>query len=133
MFSITKEIAFCFGHRLMNYKGKCNHIHGHNGKVVVTLSSETLDAMGMVEDFGRVKRTIGHWIDESLDHRLLLHEDDPLAPGLMNAGEPIVLMPDNPTTENIAKMIYEYAAKEGFPVTEVTLWETPTSYATYRG
>ena len=48
MFRVTKEIHFCYGHRLLNYAGKCRHLHGHNGKAVVTLEAASLDALGMV-------------------------------------------------------------------------------------
>ena len=47
-------------------------------------------------------------------------------------GEPFVTLDTNPTAENIARLIYEQAAKNGMPVTEVTLWETENSFATYR-
>jgi 6-pyruvoyltetrahydropterin/6-carboxytetrahydropterin synthase len=131
MFSVTKEIHFCYGHRLLNYAGKCRHLHGHNGKAVVTLEAPVLDALGMVVDFSAIKRVIGQWIDATLDHRLLLHQDDPIIPELVRQGEPFVTLDANPTAENIARLICERAAAHGMPVTEVTLWETETSFATY--
>jgi 6-pyruvoyltetrahydropterin/6-carboxytetrahydropterin synthase len=131
MFRVTKEIYFCYGHRLLNYAGKCRHLHGHNGKAVVTLEAPSLDALGMVVDFSAIKRLLGTWIDEALDHRLLLHEADPLIPELVRQGEPFVTLNANPTAENIARLIFERAAAQGMPVTEVTLWETETSFATY--
>src|SRR5437764_4055818 len=124
MFQVTKEIHFCYGHRLLNYAGKCRHLHGHNGKAVVTLETPTLDALGMVVDFSALKRVIGKWIDDTLDHRMLLHQDDPIILELLKQGEPFVTLDANPTAENIARLIFERAAVEGFPVTEVTLWET---------
>lgn len=132
MFRVTKEIHFCYGHRLLNYAGKCRHLHGHNGKAVVTLEAESLDALGMVVDFSAIKRVLGAWIDNALDHRMLLHEADPIIPELMRQGEPFVTLNANPTAENIARLIYEQAAQNGMPVTEVTLWETENSFATYR-
>ncbi|HYH65360.1 MAG TPA: 6-carboxytetrahydropterin synthase [Urbifossiella sp.] len=132
MFAVTKEIHFCYGHRLLGYAGKCRHLHGHNGKVVVTLEAPELDPLGMVLDFGEMKRVLGRWIDDTLDHRMLLHRDDPVVPELERQGEPLVLLDVNPTAENIARLIFERAAAAGFPVVEVTLWETENSYATYR-
>ncbi len=132
MFRVTKEIAFCFGHRLMNYDGKCRHLHGHNGRAVVTVAGERLDAHGMVADFSAMRRHIGDWIDRTLDHRMLLFRGDPLAATLRTAGEPVFVMDDHPTTENIAKLIYDWVAAEGYAVVEVTMWETPTSSATYQ-
>lgn len=133
MFQITREIRFCYGHRLLNYEGKCRHLHGHNGKAVITLAGDSLDDRGMLIDFSDVKRVVASWIDAELDHRMLLHRDDPLLPELRRLGEPVVVLDVNPTAENIAKWIYEYARDRGLPVVEVTLWETDSSYATYQG
>jgi 6-pyruvoyltetrahydropterin/6-carboxytetrahydropterin synthase len=132
MFRVTREFEFCFGHRLRDYDGKCRNIHGHNSKACVTLESDSLDRLGMVVDFVEMKRVIGTWIDNTFDHTLLLHKDDPLVKTLEAAGEKVLALDVSPTTENLAKMIFEYAASKGLPVVEVTLWETPYSYATYR-
>jgi 6-pyruvoyltetrahydropterin/6-carboxytetrahydropterin synthase len=131
MFRVTRELTFCYGHRLLNHDGKCRHLHGHNGRAVITLESAELDAMGMVMDFGKLKRIVGGWIDETLDHRMLLHRDDPALPPLRAQGEPIHVMEVNPTAENIARLIFDFAAAQGFPVSEVRLWETESCYATY--
>ncbi len=132
MFRVTKEIYFCYGHRLLNYSGKCKNLHGHNGKAVVTMEALSLDALGMVVDFSELKREIGTWIDETLDHKLILHQEDPLIPELKRLGELFLTMEVNPTAENIAKLIYDRVKERGLPVVEVTLWETETSFATYR-
>ena len=133
MWRIAKEIRFCYGHRLLEYAGKCRHLHGHNGTAVITLEAAGLDRLGMVVDFSEIKRVVGGWIDATLDHKMLLHRDDPVIPELRRQGEPFVELDVNPTAENIARMIYEKAAAAGFPVVEVTLWETENSFATYRG
>jgi 6-pyruvoyltetrahydropterin/6-carboxytetrahydropterin synthase len=133
MYKVTKELHFCYGHRLMHYEGKCRVPHGHNGKVAIDLASDTLDALGMVFDFTEIKRVVQRWIDDTLDHRMLLRWDDPLAAWLQARGEPCFVMEQNPTAEAIAQLIFEYTAKQGFPVVEVRLWETPDSFATYRG
>jgi 6-pyruvoyltetrahydropterin/6-carboxytetrahydropterin synthase len=131
MFRVTREFEFCFGHRLMDYDGKCRQIHGHNGKACVTLAGDKLDRLGMVMDFVEMKRVLQTWIDATLDHTLLLHKDDPLVKTLQAVGEKVLPLPVNPTTENMARLIYEYAESKGLPVVEVTMWETPYSYATY--
>jgi len=133
MFSVTREITFCYGHRLLDYSGKCRHLHGHNGRAVITLAAEGLDELGMVMDFSQLKRVVGGWIDEHLDHRMLLRRDDPALPALGAQGEPVYVMETNPTAENIARLIYEYTAGQGFPVVEVKLWETDSCCACYRG
>jgi 6-pyruvoyltetrahydropterin/6-carboxytetrahydropterin synthase len=133
MYRVTREITFCYGHRLLNYDGKCRHLHGHNGKAVLTLEARELDVLGMVMDFSRIKRVIQTWIDENLDHRMLLHRDDPALPFLRQQGEPVFVMDVNPTAENIAKLVFDYAALQGFPIIEVRLWETESCYASYSG
>ena len=133
MFRVTKEIWFCYGHRLLNYHGKCAHLHGHNGKAVVTVEAASLDELGMVVDFSDIKKLLGNWIDDTLDHTMLLHEDYPLVPILQAKKERHYLMKENPTAENIAKLIFDTARSKGLPVSEVTLWETENSFATYRG
>jgi 6-pyruvoyltetrahydropterin/6-carboxytetrahydropterin synthase len=133
MYSVTRELTFCYGHRLLDYAGKCRHLHGHNGRAVLTLAADTLDEVGMVVDFSRLKRVVGAWIDETLDHKMLLHRADPVLPLLRQQGEPVVVLDVNPTAENIARLIFDYAASQGFPVVEVQLWETDTCCATYRG
>ncbi len=131
MFKVTKEIHFCYGHRLLHYEGKCRYLHGHNGKVCLELAADNLDAKGMVRDFTEIKTILQTWIDQTLDHRMILNRRDPLKEALEKAGEPLHLMDDNPTAENIAKLIYETARKKGLPVSSVILWETPNSCATY--
>ena len=133
MFRVTREIRFCYGHRLLHYDGKCRHLHGHNGRAVITLEAAQLDSLGMVVDFTRIKRVVSAWIDEALDHKMILHKDDPALAYLRQQGEPVFVLDVNPTAENIAKVIYDYTAAQGFPVVEVRLWETDDSFATYRG
>lgn len=131
MFSVTREISFCYGHRLLNYDGKCRHLHGHNGRAVITLAAPELDGLGMVMDFSRLKRVVGGWIDEHLDHKMLLHRDDPVLPLLLRQNEPVYVLDVNPTAENIARLIFDFAVGQGFPVVEVRLWETESCFATY--
>jgi 6-pyruvoyltetrahydropterin/6-carboxytetrahydropterin synthase len=131
MFRVTREIYFCYGHRLLNYQGKCRYLHGHNGRVVITLQGSALDARGMLVDFGDIKETIQRWIDENLDHNMLLCRDDPLLPVLRDRGERVYAMDQNPTAENIARLIYDQTRKAGLPVIEVVLWETENCCAAF--
>lgn len=132
MFRVTREIDFCYGHRLLNYDGKCKYLHGHNGRAVITMESSRLDERGMVFDFSEIKRVVSNWIDENLDHRMILHRDDPARAALAALGEPVYLIDANPTAENIAKLIFDYAKSQGIPIVETRLWETPRCFATYR-
>ena len=133
MYTVTKEIYFRYGHRLMNYDGACRHLHGHNGKVEVELERKELDSRGMVVDFSEIRNVIKDWIDKTLDHTMLLKKDDPLIPMLKEKKERFYVLDQNPTAESIARLIYDYVHSKGFPVTQVTLWETESSFATYRG
>ena len=132
MYSVTKRIDFCYGHRLLDYRGKCQHLHGHNGRLEIELSSEGLDQRGMVRDFHEIKEMIQRWIDTHLDHKMILREDDPALPSLRRLGEPCFTMADNPTAEALARLIYGMATGLGLPVTAVRLWETPGAFATYQ-
>ena len=132
MFRVTREITFCYGHRLLNYDGKCRHLHGHNGKAVITLQAGQLDERGMVMDFAEIKQVLNNWIDANLDHKMLLHRDDPVLPLLRSLREPVFVMAVNPTAESIARLIFDFAKGQGYPIVEVQLWETDTCYATYR-
>ncbi len=131
MFQVTRQIDFCYGHRLLHYAGKCKHLHGHNGRAVITIQSDSLDERGMVVGFNDIKKDVSTWIDDQLDHRMILNEQDPIVPMLKELNEPLYLMKGNPTAENIAKIIFDYTASRGFPVVEVILWETPMCYATF--
>lgn len=133
MYRVTREIEFCYGHRLLNYDGKCRHLHGHNGRAVVTLEGTRLDALGMLVDFGEIKQTIQRWIDDQLDHNMLLCREDPLLPLLRERGERVFEMETNPTAENIARLIYDHGRSAGLPIVEVVLWETPNCCAAYSG
>lgn len=133
MYRVNKSIHFCYGHRLLNYEGKCRHLHGHNGQVELELEGERLDERGMLTDFGEIKGVMKRWIDEHLDHRMILRRDDPAVPPLLAQNEPLYLIDENPTAETLARLIFEETRRQGFPVVRVVLWETPDSFAVYSG
>jgi 6-pyruvoyltetrahydropterin/6-carboxytetrahydropterin synthase len=131
MYSVTKRIDFCYGHRLLDYDGICKHPHGHNAVADVEVRTDQLDGRNMVCDFSDIKRIVKGWIDREIDHKMVLRHDDPLVDPLRQLGEPMYLLDSNPTVERIARLIYEYARGQGLPVMRVTVWETPTSFAAY--
>ncbi len=132
MYQVTCEIDFCYGHRLLNYDGKCKHLHGHNGKVLITLAARQLDEQSMVVDFNEIKRIVADWVNENLDHRMLLNCEDPIAKVLQDLGEPVYLFDANPTAERIAEHVFRFAVESGFSVSEVVLFETPSCRASVR-
>ena len=131
MYNVLKEIHFCYGHRLLDYDGKCAHPHGHNGKIEIELEAKKLDDRGMVYDFGDIKEIIQKWVDHELDHRMILRNDDPLVKALKDHHEPHFLMSENPTAEALAKLIFDYAKSKSLPISRVTFWETSSSSASY--
>jgi 6-pyruvoyltetrahydropterin/6-carboxytetrahydropterin synthase len=133
MIRVTKELKFCAAHRLLHYKGACRNVHGHNYRVFITLSAEELDTLGMVVDFGTVKKVLQDWLDTLYDHALILNIKDPLldCPGLLEGK--VIGMVGNPTAENMAVEILDHARTiylaEKFEVVSVRVYETDTSYA----
>jgi 6-pyruvoyltetrahydropterin/6-carboxytetrahydropterin synthase len=133
MYSVTKRLDFCYGHRLLDYEGICKHPHGHNAVVEIEIQAESLDRRNMVTDFSDIKNVMKAWIDRELDHKMILRADDPLARTLQEMGEPIFVVDSNPTVERIARLLFDVSREQGLPVTRITVWETPTSWATYTG
>ncbi len=104
---------FSAAHNLRGYKGKCEELHGHNWKVEVSLESARLDKTGMVVDFKILKDKLKRVL-KLLDHKYL----NKLA----------YFKKTNPTSENIAKYIYDRLKCR---VQSVSVWESHNSYATY--
>ena len=131
MYSITKEVYFCYGHRLMNHAGKCRNLHGHSVKASITLCSDQLNEQAMVCDFSDIKNHVETYIDQHLDHNFLLHKDDPIIPFLKQQNERFLALDEHPTAEVLSKMIYKYLQHSGFKVSQVELWETASACARY--
>ena len=132
MFTISRQFTFCYAHRLREHRGKCAHLHGHNGTVKIDLWNSQLDPQGMVTDFADMKQLMGEWIETTLDHRSILNEADPLVDLLRKLGEPVLTLPGEPTAENFARLIYEQAEKFRLPVCSVSFWETENCAAEYK-
>jgi len=139
MKSVCKELCFDAAHRLYGYDGKCSRIHGHRYRVAVRLQYYAVDEVGIGFDFGRIKSTLGKWIDENWDHKFFICHDDPLYEALTDAGgidpEDIILMAGNPTAENMAEFMAEVVVPIWPEIRErlisITIYETPTSSAEY--
>jgi 6-pyruvoyltetrahydropterin/6-carboxytetrahydropterin synthase len=116
MFSIKVEADFSSAHNLREYKGKCEELHGHNWKVEVVVRGKALDKAGMVMDFKDLKFRVNE-ILEKLDHKYL--------------NEMPYFKKANPTSENIAKYIYDILKNKVSTLKSVTVWESQNSAATY--
>lgn len=132
MYIITKEVYFCYGHRLMHHAGKCRNLHGHSVRAAISVRAETLDGQGMVCDFADVNACVKDYVDTVLDHNFLLHKDDPLIPALVANGEQFLALDEHPTAEVLSRMLFEHVKRCGFAVDQVTLWETASASACYR-
>jgi len=132
MYTITKEVYFCYGHRLMNHKGKCRHLHGHSVKASISIKQDELDEQGMVCDFSEVKEVVERYINQNLDHNFLLHKDDPIIPLLAQQKERFMAIEEHPTAEVLSKMIFRHLKQQGLNVDQVVLWETASANACYR-
>ena len=133
---ITKEFAFCAGHRLYRHGGKCQNVHGHNYKLQVTLEAEELDELGMVTDFSRLKSVIGEWLDSRWDHALLINSKDFALTKITELlpEQKVFFMDENRTAENMAHFLLTDALPrliddERIKVQRIKLWETDTSFA----
>jgi 6-pyruvoyltetrahydropterin/6-carboxytetrahydropterin synthase len=115
----------------VGHQGKCKNLHGHNATLEIVLQSNHLNPLGMVVDFGDVKKMMKNYIDEKIDHKMILFKEDPYLEILKKQNEPIFVMDQNPTAENLAKHLFEVAKKNNLPVVEVRLFETETSIAIY--
>ena len=121
MYSLKVQGVFSSAHNLRGYKGKCEDLHGHNWIVEIVIKSTKLDDVGMVLDFKYLKKKLNACL-EQLDHKYLNR-----IPYFSAAGGKKV----NPTSENIAKYIYDQL-KSSIPLlSSVTVWENSTSSATY--
>lgn len=121
MYELTVVVEFEAAHRIVDYPGKCNRLHGHNWVVEVTIKGNRLNDLGMLYDFKELKKEVNLTI-ERLDHVYL------------NELEPFQIQ--NPTAEYIAKYIFEELAKNprlggDLRVGSVKVWESPKSAVTY--
>jgi 6-pyruvoyltetrahydropterin/6-carboxytetrahydropterin synthase len=116
MYSLKVQGVFSSAHNLRGYKGKCEDLHGHNWLVELVIQSSQLDNLGMVLDFKYLKKRLKACL-EKMDHKYL--------------NQLSFFKKVNPTSENIAKYIYDQL-KSSIPLLScVTVWENSTSSASY--
>lgn len=122
MFELKIITQFAAAHRLRNFQGKCEQLHGHNWKVEVFVRADQLDSAGLVRDFGEIK-AVTQEVLNGLDHRYL----NELSP----------FQQENPSSEHIARYLYQELRRrlddERARVSKVSVWESDTSCATYLG
>ncbi|RZJ35709.1 MAG: 6-carboxytetrahydropterin synthase [Flavobacterium sp.] len=137
---ITKQFNFETGHALYGYDGKCRNVHGHSYKLSVTVIGTPIDDVtnvkyGMVIDFSDLKKIVREEIVDFFDHATVFNQNTPhveLANELKSRGHHVILVPYQPTSEN---MVIDFAQKirkrlpERISLHSLRLQETETSFA----
>ena len=119
MYELVVESEFSAAHRLREYRGACEKLHGHNYRVELVVASEKLDALGMVADFRELKRLLQE-AAERYDHAFL--------------NDLAEFRKQNPTAENVARVLFEECSRRmprGVRARSVTVWESPRCGARY--
>lgn len=136
MTTITRYHDFSAGHRVVGHEGHCAHLHGHNYRIYFTCAAQQLDAVGRVLDFSEIKNRLCEWLEENWDHRMLIWQTDPWSFGLQKIDPSVVIVPFNPTAENMAGYLVSYIgptvlAGTGVTLMKCTVEETRKCSATY--
>ena len=119
MYQVSVEGHFDAAHFLREYGGKCENLHGHRFKVVVSLKAAKLNKIGLAYDFTELKRHLGEVLAR-FDHTSL------------NEVPPFDKI--NPSSENIAVTVYDELKGRfsgGVSLSNVEVWESPESRVTY--
>nr|DAY69049.1 MAG TPA: 6-pyruvoyl tetrahydropterin synthase [Caudoviricetes sp.] len=111
----TRYHDFSYGHRVVGHEGKCRNLHGHNGRVTFYISAPTTDSVGRVIDFSVIKSILCEWLERNWDHRFLVWEKDPLKDALISLDKTVVVVPFNPTAENLASYLLEEVGPKFLP------------------
>ena len=128
MYTLYVKEKFNAAHRLLDYDGKCNNLHGHTWLVEVSLQGDKLDDQMMVVDFGLVKSII-----REFDHRVILNKNDPLVEFCEDLGLGVITLAGNPTAEILAQDLYLGLSEKLLDMTikSVKVWESENAWAEY--
>jgi 6-pyruvoyltetrahydropterin/6-carboxytetrahydropterin synthase len=120
MYELKTIFQFGAAHQLRNYNGKCENLHGHNWKIEVFVKGEILGEDGLLVDFKVIKETTLNILEE-LDHKFL--------------NELEYFKDINPSSENIARYLYEITSRElnndTVQISRITVWESDSACAPY--
>jgi len=120
MYELSVEVGFSAAHQLRGYKGNCENMHGHNWRAQISVMAERLNEIDIAMDFRDLKK-IAREVVLPLDHAFL--------------NEVFPFTEKNPSSENIAKWIYDTLKKKinngNLRVASVTIWESDTASASY--
>lgn len=134
MYKIKKKFNFAYAHILdLPYKSPCTNIHGHNAKVIITLSSEILNSNGMIIDFSKLSVIVNELLD-SMDHALIIARKNKIQITKPERNKVYYLPYKQSTAENFAKHIYNQLKKQVIfndMKIEVKFYETENNAAVY--
>jgi len=130
---LTTVYVFDAAHRIAGHPGKCAWLHGHTYHLEVTVSSPTLNPLGMVMDFADLGDAVRKAVLDLWDHATLLAADDPLGPAISavqrEAPDRVVLLPGHPTAEVLTREAWTRLERQlptGIALERVAIRETPT-------
>ena len=121
MYELTVKAEFEAAHKIENYPGKCERLHGHNWIVEAIVQGDTLNELGILIDFKILKAELNKILEE-LDHQYL--------------NELKIFAKKNPTAENLAKIIFEKLSESEIfsgknKLAAIKVYESPKSCVTY--
>jgi 6-pyruvoyltetrahydropterin/6-carboxytetrahydropterin synthase len=113
---------FSTGHRVYGHESKCAHLHGHNYRIHFTVEADELDTVGRVMDFSAIKNYLCEWLELQWDHKFLVWQQDPWGLELKKLDpQGTVIVPFNPTAENMGQYLIETVGPEQLKDTGVRL------------
>lgn len=137
MFKVNKRLKDAsIAHRLLNYKGACENLHGHNYHFEIEIESNKLDIGEMVIDFNIIKSVCDKYIQQNWDHSVLVADEDlELLEIVKKMKTKCFVFEGNTTAEKMSKHLFEVFSNslnsEDIKVSLVRIWETESSFASY--
>ena len=116
MYELMAEDTFDAAHALRGYKGSCENLHGHSFRVQLFLNGDKLNNIGLLVDFREIKAKLKKVTDQ-FDHK--------------NLNDLAYFTNENPSSENIARIIFEKLKIEIPELIKTTVWESPGTCASY--
>jgi len=135
MITVERYHDICAGHRVYGHESKCAHLHGHNYRIHFKIAGD-LDGIGRVIDFSIIKSKLCMWLEDNWDHKFLIYDQDPMGKVLKELDpDGVIIVPYNPTAENIGKWLLEIVGPKqllgtGCELIEVKIEETTKCSAT---
>lgn len=116
MYEIKAQLYFSAAHHLLNYDGECENQHGHNWLVEAYVQGTELDKSNILIDYKILKKYLKDVLN-LLDHKDINELED--------------FKGVSPSSETLAKYIYEKMKVNVPQISKISIWETATSCASY--